>query len=126
MKRVILILCILAPALVFLTFHVCTVSALKDDLAQLEGRVDAAYRAADWDGVYTGMQEIEKRWNRSRNFAAFTLNTAVLDEIEISLQQGLRYGEIRAKEPFIGEFTMFCMLCDRLFCQESLNLGELL
>lgn len=126
MNRMIATLCILVLVVSFVTLHTIKIMKLDREVNDLCGRVDDAFTHEDWETIKSCMADLEKRWNQSRLWASLTIDTAKIEEIEISMRQCSRYAEIQAKEDFIGEFIMFQMLIDHLPHQEGFSVEELL
>lgn len=126
MSRVITALCILVFTAGFVGFHTYQILDLDKDISAICDRVETQYESEDWDRVRDGLKELESRWNQSRFWACLTVDTAEVEEIEIALQQSMKYAEIHDKEDFIGEFIMFRMQLAHLPHQEGFSIEELL
>ena len=105
MSRVITALCILVFTAGFVGFHTYQILDLDKDISAICDRVETQYESEDWDRVRDGLKELESRWNQSRFWACLTVDTAEIEEIEIALQQSMKYAEIHDKEDFIGIVT---------------------
>lgn len=126
MNRMIAALCIFLLAVGFVGFHTYEVLALDKDITQLCDRVEADFAREDWDAVIQNTQALQDRWKKSRFWASLTIDTAQIEEIEISLRQSIKYAELQAKPDFMGEFIMFRMLTEHLPHQEGFDMKELL
>ncbi len=126
MNRVITALCILVLAAGFVGFHTYKVLDLDKDISEICDRVEDQFKREDWNGIQEGLRQLDSRWNESRFWSCLTIDTAEIEEIEISLQQSIRYAEIHSKEDFIGEFVMFRMKLGHLPHQEGFSIEELL
>lgn len=126
MNRMIAALCIFLLTAGFVGFHTYEVLALNEDIAQLCDRVEADFAREDWDAVIQNTQALQARWEKSRFWASLTIDTARIEEIEISLRQSIKYAELQAKPDFMGEFIMFRMLTEHLPHQEGFDVKELL
>lgn len=126
MNRMIAALCIFLLAVGFVGFHTYEVLALNEDITQLCDRVEADFAREDWDAVIQNTQALQDRWKKSRFWASLTIDTAQIEEIEISLRQSIKYAELQAKPDFMGEFIMFRMLTEHLPHQEGFDMKELL
>lgn len=89
-------------------------------------KAEQALRAESWDAVTENMRELEELWEKSRMWAALTIKTSVIEDIDISLKQSIAYAENKAKSDFIGEFIMLRKLLEHIPHQEGLHLDELL
>lgn len=126
MNRVITALCILVLAAGFVGFHTYKVLDLDKDISEICDRVEDQFKREDWNSIQEGLRQLDSRWNESRFWSCLTIDTAEIEEIEISLQQSIRYAEIHSKEDFIGEFVMFRMKLGHLPHQEGFSIEELL
>ena len=126
MSRMLTALVIFLLAGGFVAFHTHEVLALSRDTEEICSRIEEALNREDWDAVSQEVQSLNTRWDKSRFWAALTLDTAKIEEIEISLKQSEKYAELRAKPDFTGEFIMFRMLTEHLPHQEGFDIKELL
>lgn len=126
MKRVFAVILILVIIIGVSIVHARKTLDLTGKIQELAQKVEEDYRLDKWEDVRQGVGAIQKEWEDSHMWAYLTLSTKQIDEIEISLEQSIAYSNIEAKEDFLGEFRMFCMLIDHLPKQETFSLGELL
>ncbi len=125
MRRMILASVIILLIVTLVAFHLIKIHRICDEIIIKSSEVFIAYDADDWDKIYTETREISDIWQKNRFWSTLTLPTAQIDEIEISLEQSIRYAELEAKPDFIGEFKMFYMLVEHIPRQEGLSIEEL-
>ncbi len=125
MRRMIPAIAILVFIITAISVHLFKINRVCDEIKIKSAFVFDSYEQDDWDKIYTTAREISDIWEDNRFWATLTLPTAQIDEIEISLEQSIRYAEIEAKPDFIGEFKMFYMLVEHIPRQEGLSVEEL-
>ncbi len=126
MKRIYGALAVLAVIIVITTLHICNTMSVSNKISEISEAVYKDYYNEDWDKVQAGVEEMADIWHRNRLWACSTLSTKQVDEIDISIEQSLIYSKVKAKDNFIGEFRMFCMLIEHLPKQEGPSIYELL
>lgn len=126
MKRVVSVLIIAALMVGFIGLHLYKINTFEKQANAVCEKIYTEFYNEEWDSVRTLMSQLDEVWYKNRLWASVTLKTDTIDEIEISLMQCTEYSKIEAKENFIGEFKMFCMLIEHLPKQEKASLGELL
>ena len=126
MNRTATAICILILLTAFISFHTYKIFALDKDVSQICTEIETALEKNDWDSVIQNVDNLHERWDKSRFWACLTIDTAKIEEIEISLNQSSEYAKLRDKEDFMGEFIMFKMLVQHLPHQEGFDAEELL
>ena len=126
MKRIYGALAVLAVIIAITALHIYKTMSVSNRISEISEAVYRDYYNEDWDKVQSGVEEMADIWHRNRLWACSTLSTKQVDEIDISIEQSLIYSKVRAKEKFIGEFRMFCMLIEQLPKQEGPAIYELL
>ena len=126
MKRVYGALLVLAVIIAITALHICKTMSVSNKIAEISEAVYNDYYNEDWDKVQSGVEEMAEIWHKNRLWACSTLSTKQVDEIDISIEQSLIYSKVRAKDNFIGEFRMFCMLIEHLPKLEGPSIYELL
>ncbi len=126
MNRVIVAVCILVLCGTFVGVHTYKILKLNEATTALCDRTEREFQQRNWEGVKKSIQDIQKRWEKSRFWACMTIDTKEIEEIEISLKQSMEYAKEEAVPDFIGEFTMFRMRLSHLPHQEGFSLEELL
>ena len=126
MKRIVSVLIIAALMVGFIGIHLYKINSFEREASEICGEIYTEFYDENWDNIRELVAQLDEVWYKNRLWASVTLKTDVIDEIEISLMQCTEYSKIAARENFIGEFKMFCMLIEHLPKQEKPSLGELL
>lgn len=126
MKRVFVVIVMVALIIVTVAIHMNRIFSFCGEILKISEEVLKEYENSDWDKIYDLTIKTKDIWNKNRLWAAATLSTKVIDEIEISLEQSIMYSKIKSNEDFIGEYKMFCMLIEHLPKQEGVDIAELL
>lgn len=126
MSRTIIAVCLLILLSGFISFHTYEICALSNDVSRLCGGIESALENDDWDSVCSDTEKLRSRWDKSRLWASLTIDTAKIEEIEISLRQSAEYAKLKSKEDFVGEYYMFKLLVEHLPHQEGFSIEELL
>lgn len=126
MKAFIVALCILLVIIIFITVHSVIMFNLTDEISKNCKSVTSLAHAEKWDDAIKGIDEIQKTWNKRRIWAALTISTEEIEQIEISLNQSRIFAELHQKSDFFGEFTMFTMLLEHIPHQEGFHIAEIL
>lgn len=126
MKRIIIVLAALAVVVGVTMIHFHKIMEMSHQTEALISKIYEEYDRENWEEIDRLMDELHNVWYSNRLWASVTLRSSQIDDIEISLEQCTEYSKIRAKENFIGEFKMFCLMTEHLPKQEGISLGELL
>lgn len=126
MKKVIAVLCLFVFVIGFVTVHAMRIHELSRDVQEITDEIEEAFLLRDWERIKSGLKTTDDRWKKSKIWASLTIDTDVIEEIEISLEQSRRYAELEDGEDFVGEFVMFKMLVSHLPHREGISLEELL
>ncbi len=126
MNRVIAAICIFVLCGAFVSVHTYQILKLNKDTSALCDEVETHFEQEKWESVSKGLKRIQDRWDKSRFWACLTIDTQEIEEIEISLEQAMKYAKEEEKPDFIGEFTMFRMRLGHLPHQEGFSIEELL
>ena len=126
MRRIIIVLCVVLILIGLNMIHFHKIMEMSHQTEDLVGRVYEEYEKDNWQEIENLMGGLRNVWYSNRLWASVTLRSSQIDEIEISLEQCSEYSKIQAKEAFIGEFKMFCLMTEHLPKQEGVSLGELL
>ncbi len=126
MNRVVAAICILVLSGIFVGVHTYQIVKLKKDVTAICDGVEESYAEENWSGVSDKLQRLQNRWDKSRFWACLTIDTAEIEEIEISLKQSMEYAKAKAKPDFIGEFTLFRMRLEHIPHQEGFSMEEIL
>lgn len=126
MKAFIVALCIFLAIITFITIHSVIMFDLTDEISKNCESVTNLAHSEKWDEVVKGIDSIQSIWNKRRIWAALTISTEEIEQIEISLNQSRIFAELNQKADFFGEFTMFTMLLEHIPHQEGFHIAEIL
>lgn len=126
MNRVIISSIIVALAASLIFFHFQKVTTLDKTVDASYDSIMEAYHNDDYDKITDELKKLKQSWDDVQTWVGMTIDTAELEEIEISLQQCMHYAEIKDKEDFIGEFVLFNLLIKHLPFFEKMDLESLL
>ena len=122
--RISSVIVVLAASLIFFPFQ--KVNTLDKTVDSSYDTIIEAYHNDDYDKITDELNKIKQSWDEVQTWVGMTIDSAELEEIEISLQQCMHYAEIKDKEDFIGEFVLFNLLIKHLPFFEKLDLESLL
>lgn len=80
----------------------------------------------NWEEVKKELMLLDSLWEKKRTWAALTVRTTIIEEIDISLEQSKIYAEIKKQPEFLGEFIMLKGLMRHIPHQEGLHIEEIL
>ncbi len=126
MKRVIITVIMLALAVGFIVYHNTVVSRLDERIDRTYETVIGAFEKEDFEKITAELESLQKEWDDAQSWIGMTLDTDMLEEIDISLKQSIEYSKIAAKEDFIGEFVMFNQCVKHLTYYERLSVESLM
>lgn len=126
MNRVIISSVIVALAASLIFFHFQKVNTLDKTVDSSYDTIMEAYHNDDYDKITDELNKLKQSWDDVQTWVGMTIDSAELEEIEISLQQCIHYAEIKDKEDFIGEFVLFNLLIKHLPFFEKMDLESLL
>lgn len=115
-----LILCILIGIHSYLTKT--TADCILSKCAEAEELLSSE----NWSGILSRLNDISEAWKSYRIWAAITISTDDIEQIEISFRQAYAFAELEQKSDFIGELTMFSMLVKHISHKEGLHFEEIL
>ena len=126
MKRFIGSCITFAVILALIIFHSVSMVRMGNKIRDLSDKTEECVLNDDWEGASAYLSEIKDEWDRKSIWTALTIKTDDIEQIEISLSQSEKYAKLKAKEQFIGEFTMFSRLAEHIPHQEGFHIEELL
>lgn len=126
MKAFISAVAIFTAICIFIGIHAFVMISLADDISAECNRVHAFARENRWDEAIEKIDHIRGLWDRRRTWAALTIPTKEIEQIEISLTQSRAYAELHQKPDFFGEFIMFEKLVEHIPRQEGFHIEEIL
>ena len=109
-----------------ITAHVMWAQNFGKNLSAVAEEVENAACRDDWQKARENLDELSKLWEKNKLWAAATVRTNIIDEIDIGIEQSKAYAEIKQKPDFMGEFIMLRKLLEYIPRQEGLSAEELL
>jgi len=126
MKALIISISLFIVICLFIGIHSYIMFSLSGDITKKCEETISLVNSEDWDGAVKKIDEIHSTWEKKRMWAALTISTHNIEEIEISLKQSRAFANLHQKADFFGEFTMFTMLIDHIPHQEGFHIEEIL
>ena len=126
MKAFRIAICLLVSIIFFITTHAVIMFNLADKINKNCHVVTKLVDSEKWDAAISEIDKLHQTWNNRRIWAALTMPTNEIEQIEISLNQSRKYAELHQKPDFYGEFTMFSMLVEHIPHQEGFHIAEIL
>ena len=126
MNRMAAVICIFILLVGFIGFHFYQIRKLDKDVSGICEKIEEDFDENNWQAIQNQLDQLQQRWNKSRFWACLTIDTAQIEEIEISMRQSMKYAQIGTREDFIGEFIMLQMQMKHLPHQEGFSIEELL
>lgn len=126
MKKFIASLSVLVLLAGAVTAHVMWAQSFGKSLSAVAKEVEDAARRDDWQKARENLDELSELWEKNKLWAAATVRTNIIDEIDIGIEQSKAYAEIKQKPDFMGEFIMLRKLLEYIPRQEGLSAEELL
>ncbi len=126
MKALVCALSLLLTICLLIGIHSFSMHKWSADIKTQSDRVFSLVNSNNWSDAINIIDEIQKSWDKKRIWAALTLDTGTIEEIEISLLQSRAYAVLQQKPDFFGEFLMFTKLVAHIPNQEGFDVGEIL
>ncbi len=126
MKVLRLSIVVLICMCIFIGVHSFRMSKMEKSISEMGDSVKKLAINNSWDEVSQMISEIENEWNRYKNWAALTISSENIEQLETSLHQAQIFAQIHRKSDFLGEFIMFSQLVDQISRREGLYWEEIL
>lgn len=125
MKRVIITVIMLFVALSFIFIHRGKVNKLSRDVDSSYDYVMTAVYNDDFSLIKQELEKLKSSWKDVEAWVSMTVDSDILEDIEISLDQCLEYTNHEDKEDFIGEYIMCTHLLKHLPYFENITFKSL-
>ena len=125
MKVLRLSIIILICMCIFIGVHSFRMSKMEKSISEMGNSVKELAINDSWDKVSEMISEIKNEWNRYKNWAALTISSENIEQLEISLHQAQTFAQIHKKSDFLGEFIMFSQLVEQIAHREGLYWEEI-
>ncbi len=106
--------------------HSYVMTNMGNGIGEKNEKIEKAALAEDWDTVLNLVEEVEKDWDRYSLWAALTISTEDIEQLEIALNQAKTFARIKQKADFFGEFVMFSKLVEHVPHREGFHIEEIL
>lgn len=117
---------ILLVMCLFIGIHSYIMNKMGNFLGEKNAEIQALASADDWEGTRTRLKEVIREWEKYSSWAALTISTEDIEQLEISLAQALAFAHLEEKSDFLGEFIMFSNLVDHIPHREGFHIEEIL
>ena len=125
MKVLRLSIIILICMCIFIGVHSFRMSKMEKSISEMGNSVKELALNDSWDEVSEMISKIKNEWNRYKNWAALTISSENIEQLEISLHQTQTFAQIHKKTDFLGEFIMFSQLVEQIAHREGLYWEEI-
>lgn len=126
MKKFIITLVLFTVLTSLIIYHSTVMHRFGVDCAYICEEIESNVKKDSWQDAQKGLTKLSKLWEKRRLWAALTIRTNVIEEIDISLEQSIAYAKISEKPDFLGEFIMLKRLIEHIPHQEGLHIEEIL
>lgn len=126
MRKFIVILLVFALLTALIIYHSAVMHRFGETAAQICEKIEENVGEENWSEAEKGLSRLESLWEKRRTWAALTVRTNIIEEIDISLEQSAAYAKIKQKPDFLGEFIMLKRLMEHIPHQEGLHIEEIL
>ncbi len=126
MKKFIISLCLFFALALMVVIHSVVLLNFGKRVEALSEKVIACAEDEDWEKTSDYLDKIGDEWEKKRLWAAVTIKTNVIEEIDISLKQSKAMAKLKAKPDFFSEFIMLERLIHHIPHQEGFHLEEIL
>lgn len=111
---------------IFIGSHSYIMTHMGKSIAGINQKIEKAAKGEEWEDVTSLLDKVEKEWKKHRVWAALTISTEDIEQLEISLEQSKAFAKIKEKADFLGEFIMFSKLVEHIPHREGFHIEEVL
>ncbi len=126
MKKFIISLLLLAVLTGLIIVHSVVMLKFGKEAGKMAETIKQSAQNDEWERVRADIKEFEALWEKRRTWAALTMRTNVIEEIDISMEQSRTYAINETKPDFLGEFIMLKRLIEHIPHQEGFHIEEIL
>jgi hypothetical protein len=101
-------------------------SKMGKSISQKNDEINQFAMQDNWELVIDRLNKTESEWKNYRTWAALTISTEDIEQLEISLAQAKTFANLKQKSNFFGEFIMFSKLVEHIPHREGLHIEEIL
>ncbi len=106
--------------------HSYIMNRMCNSITEKNRKIERLAFDEEWEKVLKLLDEVEAEWKKHSFWAALTISTEDIEQLEIALSQAKKFAEIKQKADFFGEFVMFSMLVEHIPHREGFNIEEIL
>ena len=125
MKVLRLSIAVLICMCIFIGVHSFRMSKMEKSISEMGESVKELAINDSWDEVSQMISEIENEWNGYKSWAALTISSENIEQLETALHQAQTFAQIHRKSDFLGEFIMFSQLVEQIARREGLYWEEI-
>ena len=111
---------------IFIGSHSYIMTHMGKSIAGINQKIEKAANEEKWEEVKLLLSDVEQEWKKHRVWAALTISTEDIEQLEISLEQSKAFAKIEQKADFLGEFIMFSKLVEHIPHREGFHIEEVL
>ncbi len=117
---------ILVAICIIIGSHSYVMTKMGKTIAEKNKEIEKTAMNDDWDAVSDMLDEVEEEWEKYSLWAALTISTDDIEQLEISLVQAKAFARLSQKSDFFGEFIMFSNLVEHIPHREGFHIEEIL
>ncbi len=106
--------------------HSYIMTRMGRTLAEKNERIEILAQNEDWAAALSALDEAADEWEKYSLWAALTISTEDIEQLEIALAQAKKHAELGQKADFFGEFVMFSKLVEHIPHREGFHIEEIL
>ncbi len=110
----------------FIGSHSYIMTHMGKAIAEINLKTEKAASEEDWELASALLDEAETEWKRHSLWAALTINTNDIEQLEIALSQAKAFAKLGQKSDFFGEFVMFSKMVEHIPMREGFRIEEIL
>ena len=126
MKTLRLAILVFVVICIFMAIHSIVMSNMGKTMSRISEKIEVSSTQDDWEAVDKLLLELTREWEKYSFWAALTIDTKDIEQLEISLAQAKAFAALEKKSDFLGEFIMFSKLVEHIPHREGFHIEEIL
>ena len=126
MKVLYLAIIILIFMCIFIGTHSYVMTKMGSSIAEKNNQIEHLAISNDWQTIAPLLDEVSNDWDKYSKWAALTICTEDIEQLEISLEQIKVFAKLQKQSDFLGEFMMFSKLVEHIPHKEGFHWEEIL
>ncbi len=106
--------------------HSYIMTNMGKTIGEINKKIYVTAQAENWETVLNLIKEAEAEWGKYSFWAALSISTEDIEQLEISLSQAKAFAILGQKPDFFGEFIMFAKLVEHIPHREGFHIEEIL